>query len=63
MVSEPVAAKGVLGDDHGQTDQHGVGDSHKAITGQTITAEDEAADDGLQKVVGEAHAAKETEMA
>ena len=62
MALEPIAAKGVLGDDHGQADEHGVGDAHEAVAGKAIAAEDETADDGLQQVVGETHAAKEAEV-
>jgi len=32
------------------------------ITGETIAAEDGAADDGLEQVVGETHTTKDTEM-
>ena len=62
MALEPIAAKGILGDDHGQADEHGVGDAHEAVAGKAIAAEDETADDGLQQVVGETHASKETEV-
>ena len=63
MALEPITAKGILDKDHGQTDEHGVCDAHKSIAGQTIATEDETANDGLQQVVGETHAAKETKMA
>ena len=32
------------------------------ITGKPIAAEDEAADDGLEQIVGKTHATKDTEM-
>lgn len=59
MVLEPAPSKGVLHDDHRQTNEYGVGDAHKSIAAKPIAAEDETADDRLQQVVGEAHAAKE----
>ena len=62
MALEPIAAKNILYDDHSQADEHGIGDTHKPKTAQTITTEDETADDGLQQIVGETHAAKETKM-
>ena len=62
MVPEPVPAKEVLDDDHGQADEYGVGDAYKAVAAKSIATEDEAADDGLQQVVGETHAAKEAEV-
>ena len=62
MVPEPVPAKEVLDDDHGQADEYGVGDAYKAVAAKSVAAEDEASDDGLQQVVGETHAAKEAEV-
>ena len=32
------------------------------VTGETIAAEDGAADDGLEQIVGEAHASEDAEM-
>ena len=63
MGSEPIAAEDVLPDDHCQSDEHGIGDAHTPVAGQSVTAEDETADDGLQQVVGEAHAAEGAEVA
>ena len=62
MVLEPQTTKGVLHNDHGQADEYGVGDAHKAIALQSISAEDKTANDGLQQIVGETHAAKEAEV-
>ena len=62
MAPKPISAKCVLDDDHGKADEYGVGDAHKAVAAKSIAAEDETADDGLQQVVGETHAAKEAEM-
>ena len=63
MVLEPIAAKDVKDDDHGQTDEHGVGDAYKAIAGQTIAAEDKTADNGLQQIVRQTHTSEETKVA
>ena len=59
MVLEPVPSKGVLDDDHGQTNEYGVGDAHKSIASKSIATEDKTANDGLEQVVGETHASKE----
>ena len=59
MFLEPVPTKGILDDDHSHADEHSVGDAHEAITTKSIAAEDKAANDRLQQVVGETHAAKE----
>ena len=59
MVLEPVPSKGVLDDDHGQTNEYGVGDAHKSIASKPIATEDKTSDDWLQQVVGETHASKE----
>ena len=62
MISEPTPAKGILDDDHGQTDEYGVGDTYKAIAAKSIAAEDEATDDRLEQIVGEAHSSHNTEF-
>ena len=62
MTAKPVAAEGILGDDHRQTDHHGVCDAYLIVTAKTIAAEDGTADNGLQQVVRETHATKDTEM-
>ena len=62
MTAEPIPAEGILGQDHAQTDEHGIGDAYLIITTQTISAEDETADDGLQQIVGKAHPAEGTEV-
>ena len=62
MAPKPISAKCVLDDDHGKADEYGIGDAHKAIAAKSIAAEDETTDDGLQKVVGETHAAKEAKV-
>ena len=62
MVGEPEAGEEVLRDDHTNTYHHGVGDAQLVIAGETVAAEDGAADDGLQQIVGEAHASKDAQM-
>ena len=47
MVSKPEAGEAVLGDNHTNTYHHGVGDAQFVIAGETISAEDGAAYDGL----------------
>ena len=63
MVLKPIAAEKVLANDHPQADENGVCDADKAIAGQSIAAEDKTADDRLEQVVGEAHAAIEAQVA
>lgn len=62
MVGEPKAGKKVLRDNHTNTYHHSVGDTQLVIAGQTVTAEDGAADDGLQQIVGETHATEDAQM-
>ena len=59
MVSKPEAGEAVLGDNHTNTYHHGVGNAQFVIAGETISAENGAADDGLQQIVGETHSAKD----
>ena len=47
MVGEPEAGEAVLRDNHAYSYHHGVGDAQLVITGETVAAEDGAADDGL----------------
>ena len=62
MTAEPPAAEEILGDNHAGPDDDGIGDAQTVVARQAIAAEDEGADDGLQQVVGETHAAEEAEM-
>ena len=62
MVRKPEAGEDVLCDNHANTNHHGIGDAQFVITAQAIAAEDGAADDGLQQIVGEAHAAKNAQV-
>lgn len=59
MAGKPEAGEEVLRDNHANTYHHGVGDAQLVIAGETVATEDGAADDGLQQVVGETHAAKD----
>ena len=62
MAGEPEVGEEVLCDNHCHSNHYGVGDAQFVIAGQTVTAEDRAADDGLQQIVGETHAAKDALM-
>ena len=62
MTAEPEAGEAVLGDDHCQTYEHGIGDAQLVIAGQTVAAEDGAADDRLKQIVGETHATEDAQM-
>ena len=62
MVLKPIAGEEILGDNHCQPDYHGVCDSQLMVTGQAVAAEDSAADDGLEQIVGKTHATKNAEM-
>ena len=62
MAVEPIAGKTILTDDHGCTNHNGIGYAQIAIASQTVTIEDGTAYDGLQQVVGEAHAVKDAKV-
>ena len=62
MVRKPEAGEDVLCDNHANTNHHGIGDAQFVITAQAIAAEDGAADDGLQQIVGETHPAEDAQM-
>ena len=62
MVGEPVAAEDVLADDHQESHKYGIGDAQFVVAGKAVATEDETADDGLQEVVGEAHAAEDAQV-
>ena len=62
MAAKPITGKAILRDDHSSTNHHGIGNTQIAIAGQTIAAEDEAADDGLEQINGKTHATKDAEM-
>ena len=62
MVGEPDAGKEVLQDNHSHANHHGIGDAQLVIAGKAVAAEDGAADDGLQQIVGETHAAKDAQV-
>ena len=62
MAGKPEAGEEVLRDHHANTYHHGVGDAQLVIAGQAVAAKDGAPDDGLQQVVGKAHATKNAQM-
>ena len=62
MTAEPEAGEAILGNNHAYAYHYGVGDTQLVIAGEAIATEDGTADDGLQKIVGEAHTTKDAEM-
>ena len=62
MAGKPITGKEILTNDHSTSNYDGVGNTYMAITGKTIAAEDEAADDGLEQIIGKTHATKDAEM-
>ena len=62
MAAEPIAREEILADDHSASYHHGIGNTQFVIATQTVAAEDKAADDGLQQIVGETHATKDTKV-
>ena len=62
MAAKPPAAEEVLADNHAKANEYGVGNADKSIAFQSVTAEDKAAYDRLEQVIGEAHATKCTQM-
>ena len=59
MIPEPEAGESILGDDHTQSDEDGEGHAHFVITAQTISAEDETADNRLQQIVRQTHTSED----
>ena len=62
MAAKPIAAEGILGNHHHQADKYGVSNAHFIIAPQSIATEDKTANDGLQQIVGEAHATKDAQV-
>ena len=62
MAAKPEPGEDVLRNNHRQTYENGVGDAQFVIAGETVATEDGAADDGLQQIVGEAHATEDAQM-
>ena len=62
MAAKPIAGKAILRDDHSSTNHHSIGNTQIAIAGQTIAAENEAADDRLKQIVGKTHSTEDAEM-
>jgi hypothetical protein len=52
VATEPIAGKKILDNYHAASNHHGIGDAQNVVTGQAIAAEDKAADDGLEQIVG-----------
>ena len=62
MGVKPKASEKVLRENHTHSYHHGVGDAQFVIAGEAVSAEDGAANDGLQQIVGETHATKNAQM-
>ena len=62
MILEPEAGEEVLRDNHRHANHHSIGDAQLIIAGEAVAAENGAADDGLQQIVGETHAAEDAQM-
>ena len=62
MAGKPEAGEEVLRDNHANTYHHGVGDAQLVIASQAVATEDGTADDGLQQIVGEAHASEDAQV-
>ena len=62
MAGKPITGKEILTNDHSTSNHNSIGNTQIAIAGQSIAAEDETADDGLEQIVGKTHATKNAEM-
>ena len=62
MAGKPITGKEILTNDHSTSNNDGIGNTQIAIAGQSIAAEDETANDGLEQIVGKTHATKNAEM-
>ena len=62
MAGKPITGKEILTNDHSTSNHNSIGNTQIAIAGQTIAAEDETANDGLEQIVGKTHATKNAEM-
>ena len=62
MAGKPITGKEILTNDHSTSNQNSIGNTQIAIAGQTIAAEDETANDGLEQIVGKTHTPEDAEM-
>ena len=62
MAGKPETGEAILSNNHAYAYPHGVGDAQFVLAGQTVATEDGTADDGLQQIVGKAHAAKDAQV-
>ena len=62
MAAKPITCEEILANNHSTSNHDGIGNAQKMVTGQAIAAEDGTADDGLQQIVSETHAAEDAEM-
>ena len=62
MTAEPIPTEEILADDHRHADENGIGDTQQTVASQTVAAEDETANDGLEQIVGQAHASECAQM-
>lgn len=61
MASKPPAAEEILADYHAKTYENGISDANPSVKGQAVTIEDIATYNRLKQIVGETHAAKNTQ--
>ena len=62
MSAKPEAGEAVLRDNHSDAYHHGIGDAQLVIAGKAVAAEDGTADDRLQQIIGETHAAEDAQV-
>ena len=62
MAAKPITCEEILANNHSAANHDGIGNAQKMVTGQAIAAEDGTANDGLQQIVSETHAAEDAEM-
>ena len=62
VIAKPETTEGVLNDYYTHANHHGVGNAQMVIAGKSVAAEDEAADNGLEQIVGKTHATEDAEM-
>lgn len=62
MMPEPILTEKILNDDHNDADKCCISGSYFVVVSKPITTENNGTYNGLQQIVGQAHATKQTEM-
>ena len=62
MAAEPETGEAILGNNHAYAYHYGIGDAQLVIAGKAVAAEDGTADDRLQQIIGETHAAEDAQV-